>query len=196
MPTRPRSLRAPAWWLWAPAAAPALSGPWGWLAPLGLCPPALRVPPGALRSPRPAPVGCSAGPPLRWSALALPVASRRWCGGALRSGGAFRLVLSVRGRACRWCLPSGCWLYGGREALRPLAPLSLPLFRSIWPLLRARGHVRRPRFPPSGAVLVGVPWVPLSLWPLPLCVYRTYVLIGVEKPVECVYNRNKCRGKE
>lgn len=196
MPTHPRSLWAPAWWLWAPASAPgALVS--GWLAgSFGPLPPRCAGPP---RGASPPPPGARwllgrAPPPLvgSRSPCGLPSVVRRcpsvgWClsAGSVLSGG-----------ACRWCSLRGAGFTGaGRPCgLTPPCPClcSVQYGPSSGPgaTFGGPGSLR-----PGPCVSV-VPWAPLSLRPLPLCVYRTYVLIGVEKPVECVYNQNKCRGKE
>lgn len=160
--------------------------------------------PRSLRAPalRPLPPRC-AGPPR---GAALPPPGSRWSlgrappplvwlspalwppvGGAavpFGPGGAFRLALSFR-----------VVLVGG-ASLRGAGFGPLPLFRSIGPSSGPGATFGGPGSLRPGPCVSVVPWVALSLRPLSLCVYRTYVLIGVEKPVECVYNRNKCRGKE
>lgn len=196
VPARPRSLRAPAWCFGPlPPLRPALARGAGWLL-WASAPPLCGSPPGRFAPPARRPLVARAGPP---SAGRLSPALWPPVGGAAVPFGwvvpfgwlcPFGLCVSVvprpgvrgftgAGRPCGLTPPCPCLCSGQK------GPSSGPGATFGGP-----GSLR------PGPCLSVVPWVPLALWPLPLCVYRTYVLNGVEKPVECVYNRNKCRGKE
>lgn len=125
------------------------------------------------------PVGPAGGG--RWSLLASAVAP------PVRSGRSVRRLPARGGfgrpaARGRWSLP-----LSSSATLRPRSS------RAGWP--GRRGAPRR--------LLCSVPLAALSVAPARPCgrasarllFYRTFVLFGVEKPVECVYNRNKCRGK-
>ena len=126
------------------------------------------------------PVGPAGGG--RWSLLASAVAP------PVRSGRSVRRLPARGGfgrpaARGRWSLP-----------LSSSATLRHRLSRAGW--TGRRGAPRR--------LLCSVPLAALSVAPARPCgrasarllFCRTYVLFGVVKPVECVYNRNKCRGKE
>lgn len=94
---------------------------------------------------------------------------------------------------CSWRLWPPC---------RPWSVVSASVVVGDAPTPVVSGRVARPpgrsatppRLCPVGRFAVA-PARPCGRASARLLFYRTYVLFGVEKPVECVYNQNKCRGK-